>query len=166
LKNAIDGTIRDRMELPFLVGLQDHHSLLRRVTKNTQRGIERMMENGMPAQASTTGTNAAASEEDAAILNRCRIIHNHNYTKEQAPTTPCGPVVIEPFPVPPPQYPQARGVPVWMVVVLILLALSLAGVAAGATWWLAARPTPATPTPAPSGIQPGDDLHIKVIPGT
>jgi hypothetical protein len=182
--NRIDGTIRDMMELPFLVGVQDQFELLRTVRDRNKLGISQMMaqrnqanemaistvgENGtVPATASTPGSSAAATEEDGSIKSRCRETHtHHNYYNTAPPTPPTPPsqVVVEPFPVPPPVYPQARGVPVWMVVVLILLALSLAGVAAGAAWWLATRPTPATPTPPANVIQPGDDLHIKVIPG-
>lgn len=149
----IPSALLDRLELPFLVGLQDQKSLLARVRRQTEQGVQALMpgQNGtVPVSTATTPTTAAntstALEDDNGIVNRSPTI-NYYLGQEVA-----GPQL---------QPAQQRSNPsAWIPVLLI------AGVVGAAVlWWLYTHPVQSAPLPvtsSPATGHPGYHTELEI----
>jgi hypothetical protein len=148
---SISGILKDRAELTFLSGLQDQRAVLKRIQDQTDRGTRKIEagENGVPQAIPEPGTPATGTSglDDVGdgIQNRCRVINHYHYgdtaKTEPAPAQPV--VVVEP-PAPRPSPIYSNRIWPWLLLVLLLTALALGGLA----WYLFNRPWPKIPTEA------------------
>jgi hypothetical protein len=140
--NRLPSIIADRMELPWLVMLQDQKVTLSRLRKQQANGMATIAAGGPNGVAiATTPTTAAntSAAEDEAIHNRCST--NNYYLNQDA-----GPGVNQPQPN------HYSRIPGWVIVSLLVGVIGAAVI-----WWALTHPPQPAPLPAnPVAPAPGN----------
>jgi len=155
--NRLPGTIVDRMELPFLIGLQDQKLVLDRIRKQTQAGMKVIAAGGQNGVAvamtpATAAQTSSATEDDQAINNRCTTTTTNYYLSQDpavAPSPNGQPTPVGPTPIAPPA--PSRSKADWWPFALLALLLLLCLAAGGWAWYLVTHPGPTPVNPVVVG---------------
>jgi hypothetical protein len=150
--SRIPSTLIDRLELPFLIGIQDQKLMLDRIRKQTALGMSTIAAGGQNGVAvATTPTTAAntshAAEDDQSLSNRC-VTNNYYVNQDTGAAT-------QPTPSAAPAQPTHWGrIPAWVTVLLIAVGVAVAGL----LWWLYTHPA----QPATLPVQPTQNVRLRI----